>query len=334
MAFRDNHLTMMKNVSRSININLRSGAHSTTDVRETEYNSTMKMSPVFTLLSSLALCCFFLEVASKGPEEDECSLYPEPAKGQDTVCTREYKPVCGSDGKTYGNLCLFCVAKRQSGGKLTIKHQGPCEKKDECSLYPEPAKGQDTACTREYKPVCGSDGKTYNNLCLFCAAKRQSGGQLTIKHHGPCEKKDECSLYPEPAKGQNAVLCTMEHNPVCGSDGKTYGNLCLFCAAKRQSGGHLTIKHKGPCEKKDECSKYPEPAKGQETACTLEYKPVCGSDGKTYGNLCQFCAAQRTNDGKFHGNPRNLINQQKKAISFFYAQIPCFFDFSTKNRLS
>ncbi|KAF4015216.1 hypothetical protein G4228_006679 [Cervus hanglu yarkandensis] len=43
-----------------------------------------------------------------------------------TKCQSKYEPVCGSDGKTYGNLYAFNEAKRLSNGKLSLNHEGKC----------------------------------------------------------------------------------------------------------------------------------------------------------------------------------------------------------------
>jgi len=103
-------------------------------------------------------------------------------------------------------------------------------------------------CTKEYVPVCGKytpSGvmKTFSNKCLLEVAQckaEQSGKTLNHLHDGKCKyTSKEC---PE--------FCTEQYEPVCGSDGKTYGNSCKFeiaaCNAKNQ-GKKLWKKHYGEC---------------------------------------------------------------------------------------
>ena len=44
-------------------------------------------------------------------------------------------------------------------------------------------------------------------------------------------------------------ICTLEFDPVCGSDGVTYGNLCQFNFAKRCDNPDLEIENRGVCGK-------------------------------------------------------------------------------------
>uniref|UniRef100_A0A8C5ARS5 Serine peptidase inhibitor, Kazal type 2, tandem duplicate 1 n=1 Tax=Gadus morhua TaxID=8049 RepID=A0A8C5ARS5_GADMO len=58
---------------------------------------------------------------SNSGEQPQCDQYTLP------FCTREYEPVCGTDGTIYSNECMLCFANSE-GPKtdVLIKSRGAC----------------------------------------------------------------------------------------------------------------------------------------------------------------------------------------------------------------
>ncbi len=117
----------------------------------------------------------------------------EPQAGR---CPEIYMPVCGEDGRTYGNSCKANLVK------VKVAKAGACDSPEAPTASDRLAPGKDKACITVYSPVCGEDGRTYSNSCFAEAAG------IRVKRSGTCEESvnrevEERKVFPgvKPSPG-------------------------------------------------------------------------------------------------------------------------------------
>ena len=191
----------------------------------------------------------------------------------------QYTPVCGEDGKTYS-----CGGADAACWGVDVDYDGECKRPDvscpsghiwiDCAQVCIP--GRDTTCpsgmtmdpttgkcrTDDSCPdgttmdpttgVCRTDDScpdgTYMDANGVCRTYESCPSGKYMDATGVCRIDDSCpsGTSMDPTTGQctddsQSCVCTDVWEPVCGTDGKTYGNKCEANCADAK------IEHEGEC---------------------------------------------------------------------------------------
>nr|XP_019567657.1 PREDICTED: agrin isoform X2 [Rhinolophus sinicus] len=232
-------------------------------------------------------------------------------------CSPRQAPVCGDDGVTYDNDCIMSRTGAARGLLVQKLRSGRCQPTDQCpdqcrfsavclSRGGRPRCSCDRiTCDGAYRPVCAHDGHTYDNDCWRQQAECQQQRAIPAKHQGPCDQpRSPCVGVQCPFGAMCAVkngkaecvcqqTCSGIYDPVCGSDGVTYGSTCELEATACALGQEIRVARRGPCDRCGQCrfGALCEAETGRcvcPSECVALAQPVCGSDGHTYASECEL----------------------------------------------
>ncbi|XP_020018063.2 agrin isoform X3 [Castor canadensis] len=232
-------------------------------------------------------------------------------------CPPRQAPVCGDDGVTYENDCIMGRTGAARGLLLQKVHSGQCQPRDQCmeacqfnavclSRRGRPHCSCDrVTCDGAYRPVCAQDGHTYDNDCWRQQAECQQQRAIPPKHQGLCDQAPSpcrgvqctlgatCAVKNGKAACECQQVCSGVYDPVCSSDGVTYGSICELEAMACALGREIQVARRGPCDRCGQCrfGALCEADTGRcvcPSECVASTQPVCGSDGHTYASECEL----------------------------------------------
>ena len=101
------------------------------------------------------------------------SIYPDSSKNREKIkrccdgcgkrCKRYFRPICGSDGKTYQSKYFMKVAACKSDSRISFWYNGKCGECNHCRLQKDPKKCLSKCCPLRCKKA--KDRKRCINNC-------------------------------------------------------------------------------------------------------------------------------------------------------------------------
>lgn len=114
-------------------------------------------------------------------------------------------------------------------------------------------------CEKVMRPVCSKDSRIFSSECEMKKVACTTQTHIEMAYTGFCNKQSPCNdkmcqygaLCVERFNKAycECPTCSEEFNPVCGSDGISYGNECKLRLEACKHHRNITIFFDGPCSK-------------------------------------------------------------------------------------